>query len=120
MILQAVPEEEFQKIKKELHGVHATTSALRFAESAEQQHMEVNELPTQARPSPDLLRSSNYALAGRLAPSSCPLGSLQAAGPSQTQVSGQLLSCALASTLRQPSLHGYLRALCSLRLALTS
>lgn len=58
---QAVGEDEVESIKKELHG--AGTSTLRFAESAEQQHMEDDHSPNQlSQP------ARNDALATRLDP----------------------------------------------------
>ena len=90
MCSQAVPEEELEKIKKKVPGAHAT--ALRFAESAEQQHMEIEDNILPAPLSPGFLGSSNHALAGRLAPGHGLPSSLQP-GPSQpqTQVSIDLL-----------------------------
>ncbi len=87
MQAQAVSDEDLEKTKKELHGVHAT-HALRFAESAEQQHMEFGEdSPIHVLPSPGLLTSGNNALAGRLAPEHGVPSDLQPGPSQQAQVS---------------------------------
>lgn len=64
--MQAVSEEEFVKFKQQLHGAYAP-STLRFAESAEQQHMDLND-DVGVPGTSGLVASSSQALAGRLAP----------------------------------------------------
>ncbi len=85
--MQAVSDEDLEKTKKELHGAHAS-HALRFAESAEQQHMEIDaDSPSHVLPSPGLLSSGNNALAGRLAPEHGVPSDLQPGPSQQAQVS---------------------------------
>lgn len=87
MQAQAVSDEDLEKTKKELHGVHAT-HALRFAESAEQQHMEFgDDSPNHVLPPPGLLSSGNNALAGRLAPEHGVPSDLHPGPSQQAQVS---------------------------------
>ena len=66
VLLQAVSEDDFEKFKEQLHGAHAP-STLRFAENAEQQHMDIDN-GIDLRNKSHLLASSSQALAGRLAP----------------------------------------------------
>ena len=64
---QAMSEDEFESMKRELHGSGAST--LRFAESAEQQHMDVDMDHSPNRLAGPAL---NDALATRLAPAQGP------------------------------------------------
>lgn len=84
--LQAVSDEELEKTKKELHGSHVTNT-LRFAESAEQQHMEVDHDTAGVLPGSSLLTSTSDALAGRLAPQYGLQSSLQLGLPQHAPVS---------------------------------
>lgn len=63
-------EDEFESMKRELHGSGAST--LRFAESAEQQHMDMEHSPNELA-GPAL----NHALATRLAPAEGPPNFIQ-------------------------------------------
>lgn len=95
MQAQAVSDDDLEKTKKELHGIHAT-HALRFAESAEQQHMAFGEdSPVHVLPSPGLLTSGNSALAGRLAPEHGVPSDLQPGPSQQAQVSPAAQHCSL-------------------------
>ncbi|KAL0026450.1 hypothetical protein WJX79_010832 [Trebouxia sp. C0005] len=89
---KAVSDDDLEKTKKELHGIHAT-HALRFAESAEQQHMAFGEdSPVHVLPSPGLLTSGNSALAGRLAPEHGVPSDLQPGPSQQAQVAKRRIS----------------------------
>ena len=96
---QAVGDDEFESIKKELHGAGTTT--LRFAESAEQQHMEVDLTPNEL-PQPAL----SHALATRLAPVQGPSSDVQPAPVRPpTQVSVLQGSPSSLSLTHHSSLH---------------
>ena len=94
---QAVSDSEFETMKKELHG--AGVSTLRFAESAEQQHMEVDHSPHDL-PSPAV----NDALATRLAPLQGPSSFIQPAPVRPTQVSVPRASWIFTSVVCHTSL----------------
>ena len=64
--LQAVSEDEFEKLKEQLHGAYAP-STLRFAENAEQQYMGIDNRADLQKTS-TLTASNSQALAGRMAP----------------------------------------------------
>lgn len=69
---QAMSEDELESMKRELHGAGAST--LRFAESAEQQHMDIDHDPNELA-GPALHES----LATRLAPAQGPTSLVQPA-----------------------------------------
>ena len=65
-------EDELEGMKRELHGAGAST--LRFAESAEQQHMDMDHSPNELTGS-----ALNDSLATRLAPAQGPTSLVQPA-----------------------------------------